>query len=313
MIDGLRRDDIARAHDVIASHVRRTPVLRVNGADVGLSSFPLTFKLEFMQHAGSFKARGAFNNLLSRPIPSSGVVAASGGNHGVAVPFAAKCLGIPAKIFVPTVASPAKIASIRASGADVVVGGDRYADALAESERWVAQSHALPIHAYDQIETLLGQGTLGREIGEQVPEAATLLLAVGGGGLIGGVAAWFADQPQRVIGVEPAGAPTLTEALKAGKPVDAPAGSIAADSLAPRRVGELMFPIAQQHVDRVLLVDDEEIVRAQEMLWDRFRLVVEPGGAAAFAAILAGRYQPEHDEHVVVVLCGANTERGLAS
>jgi threonine dehydratase len=313
MIDGLRRDDIARAHDVIASHVRRTPVLRVNGADVGLSSFPLTFKLEFMQHAGSFKARGAFNNLLSRPIPSSGVVAASGGNHGVAVAFAAKCLGIPAKIFVPTVASPAKIASIRASGADVVVGGDRYADALAESERWVAQSHALPIHAYDQIETLLGQGTLGREIGEQVPETATLLLAVGGGGLIGGVAAWFADQPQRVIGVEPSGAPTLTEALKAGKPVDAPAGSIAADSLAPRRVGELMFPIAQQHVDRVLLVDDEEIVRAQEMLWDRFRLVVEPGGAAAFAAILAGRYQPEPDEHVVVVLCGANTERGLAS
>jgi threonine dehydratase len=313
MIDGLRRADIARVHDVIASHVRRTPVLHVNGADVGLPSFPLTFKLEFTQHAGSFKARGAFNNLLSRPIPAAGVVAASGGNHGVAVAFAAKSLGIPAKIFVPTVASPAKVAAIRAYGADVVVTGDRYADALAESERYVAQSHALPIHAYDQLETLLGQGTLGREIGEQVPDAATLLLAVGGGGLIGGVAAWYADQPLRVIGVEPAGAPTLTEALKAGKPVDAPAGSIAADSLAPRRVGELMFPIAQQHVDRVLLVDDEEIVRAQNMLWDLFRLVVEPGGAAAFAAILSGRYQPAPDEHVVVVLCGANTERRLAS
>jgi len=309
MAVGISRSDIARVHDAIAPYIRRTPVIHVNGSDVGLASFPLTFKMEFMQHAGSFKARGAFANLLSRPIPSSGVVAASGGNHGVAVAYAASRLGVPAKIFVPTVASPAKVARIRAFNADVVITGDRYADALEASERHVATSDAVPIHAYDQIDTLLGQGTLGRELADQVPDAATVVLAVGGGGLIGGVASWFAGQPQRVIGVEPAGAPTLTEALKAGRPVDAPAGSVAADSLAPRRVGELMFPIAQQHVDRVLLVEDDDITRAQDTLWTVFRVVVEPGGAAAFAAILSGRYKPAPDEHIAIVLCGANTER----
>jgi threonine dehydratase len=190
-----------------------------------------------------------------------------------------------------------------------VITGERYADALDASERYTAESHAMPVHAFDQRETLLGQSTVACELADQVPNAATVLVAVGGGGLIGGVAAWYADQASRVIGVEPVGAPTLTEALKAGKPVDAPAGSIAADSLAPRRVGELMFPIAQQHVDRVVLVDDDDIVRAQETLWDVFRLLVEPGGAAAFAAILSRRYTPACDEHVVVVLCGANTER----
>ena len=309
MTDGLRRSDISRVHDIIAPYIRHTPVLHVNGSDGGLDPFPLTLKLEFMQHAGSFKARGAFANLLTRPIPPSGVVAASGGNHGVAVAYAAMRLGIPAKIFVPTVASPAKIARIRAYGADVVVTGERYADALEASERYVAQSRAMPVHAYDQTETLLGQGTLARELADQVPKATTLLIAVGGGGLIGGVAAWFAGERLRLIGVEPVEAPTLTQALKAGRPVDAPAGGVAADSLAPRRVGELMFPIAQLHVDRVVLVEDDDIVRAQDVLWDVFRLAVEPGGAAAFAAILSKRYTPSSDEHVVVVLCGANTER----
>jgi threonine dehydratase len=309
MIDGLRRRDISSVHEIIAPYIRQTPVLHVNGSDGGLDPFPLTLKLEFTQHAGSFKARGAFANLLTRPVPPSGVVAASGGNHGVAVAYAAMRLGIPAKIFVPTVAAPAKIARIRAYGADVVVTGERYADALEASERYVAQSQAMPIHAYDQTETLLGQGTLARELADQVPGASTVLIAVGGGGLIGGVASWYAGQKLRVIGVEPVGAPTLTEALKAGRPVDAPAGSVAADSLAPRRVGELMFPIAQQHVDRVVLVEDEDIVRAQEVLWDVFRLAVEPGGAAAFAALLSKRYTPLSDEHVVVVLCGANTQR----
>ena len=309
MTDGLRRSDISRVHDIIGPYIRQTPVLHANGSDGGLDPFPLTLKLEFMQHAGSFKARGAFAHLLTRPVPPSGVVAASGGNHGVAVAYAAMRLGMPAKIFVPTVASPAKVARIRAYGADVVVTGERYADALEASERYVARSRAMPIHAYDQIETLLGQGTLARELAGQVPSAATVLLAVGGGGLIGGVASWFAGQRPRVIGVEPVGAPTLTEALKAGRPVDAPAGSVAADSLAPRRVGELMFPIAQQHIDRVILVEDEDIVRAQAVLWDVFRLAVEPGGAAAFAAILSKRYTPSSDEHVAVILCGANTER----
>jgi threonine dehydratase len=309
MLDGLGRSDIARVHEIIGPYVRRTPVLHTNGRDVGLEPFPLTLKLEFVQHAGSFKARGAFTNLLTRPIPPAGVVAASGGNHGVAVAYAAMRLGIPAKIFVPTVASPAKIARIRACGAAVVVTGDRYADALEAAERYVAQSQAMSIHAYDQRETLLGQGTLARELADQVPDADTVLVAVGGGGLIGGVAAWCADQPPRVIGVEPVGAPTLTEALKARRPVDAPAGSIAADSLAPKRVGQLGFPIVQQYVERVVLVEDEDIVRAQETLWETFRLLVEPGGAAAFAALLSRQLRPARDEHVVVVLCGANTER----
>jgi threonine dehydratase len=309
MTTAVCRSDIARVHDVIAPHIRQTPILHANGSDCGMRPFPLTLKLEFMQHAGSFKVRGAFANLLTRPIPPAGVVAASGGNHGVAVAYAAMRLGVSAKIFVPTVASPAKIARIRAYQANVVVTGERYADALDASEHYAAQSRAMPIHAFDQTETLLGQGTLARELARQAPDATTVLVAVGGGGLIGGVAAWHAGRTPRVIGVEPVGAPTLTEALKAGRPVDAPAGSVAADSLAPRRVGELGFPIAQQYVDRVLLVEDDDIIRAQERLWDVFRLVVEPGGAAAFAAILSGQYTPSPDEHVAVVLCGANTQR----
>ena len=296
-------------HDVIRPYIRQTPLLHASGGDVGLESFPLTFKLEFVQHGGSFKARGAFANLLTREIPPAGVVAASGGNHGVAVACAAWRLGVPARIFVPTVSAAVKVERIRAYDAEVVVTGDRYADALEASERYAAASHAMPIHAFDQAETLLGQGTLASELSDQHANAATVLVAVGGGGLIGGIAAWYAGRGTRVIGVEPAAAPTLTDALKAGRPVDAPAGGIAADSLAPRRVGELMFPIARKYVDRVVLVDDEDIVRAQDVLWDVFRLVVEPGGAAAFAALLSGRYTPSLDEHVLVILCGGNTQR----
>ena len=309
VIGGLGQSDIARVREVIAPYIRHTPVLHANGSDVGLAPFPLTLKLELIQHGGSFKVRGAFANLLTRTVPSSGVVAASGGNHGIAVAYAARRLGIPAKIFVPTVSSPVKVARIRAYEADVVITGDRYADALEESERYAAQSQAMSIHAFDQIETLLGQGTLACELAQQVVGTATVFVAVGGGGLIGGVAAWYAGEKTRVIGVEPVGAPTLTDALKAGRPVDAPAGGIAADSLAPRRVGELMFPIARRYVDRVLLVDDDDIIRAQDVLWDVFRLVVEPGGAAAFAALLSGQYTPAGDEHVVVVLCGGNAQR----
>jgi threonine dehydratase len=303
------RSEIARVHELIRPYIRETPILAATGSDVGVAPFPLTLKLEFLQHSGSFKVRGAFANLLTRPIPPSGVAAASGGNHGAAVAYAAMRLGIAARIFVPTVVSAAKLARIRACGATVVLGGDRYADALDACERYVAESQALPIHAFDQVETLLGQGTVARELEQQAPDAATVVVAVGGGGFIGGVAAWYAGSKTRIVGVEPMGAPTLTEALKAGRPVDAPAGSVAVDSLAPRRVGALMFPIAQQSIDRVLLVDDDEIVRAQEVLWDAFRIAVEPGGAAAFAALLAGRYTPSRDERVAVVLCGANTER----
>ena len=278
----------------------------LTGADFGLPAFPLTLKLELLQHAGSFKTRGAFANLLTRAIPGAGVVAASGGNHGAAVAYAAMRLGVPAHIFVPTVSSPVKIARIRAYGAELVVGGDRYADALAASQAFAARSGALPVHAFDQEETLLGQGTIGLELMRQAPGLDTLLVSVGGGGLVGGIAAWCAGTP-RVIGVEPETAPTLTRALAAGKPVDAEAGGIAADSLAPRRVGELMFPIARAHVARVVLVADAAIRRAQEALWETVRVVAEPGGAAAFSALLDRAYVPEPEERVGVVVSGGNT------
>ncbi len=214
--------DVRATHALIKPHIRVTPTITISGADFGLGPFPLTLKLEHLQHAGSFKTRGAFANLLMRAVPEVGVVAASGGNHGAAVAYAAMRRSVPARIFVPTVSSAAKIDRIRSYGADLVVGGDRYADALGASEEWVKQSGALPVHAYDQRETLLGQATVGLELSEQAPAVDTLLVAVGSGGLIGGIAAWYSGRI-KVIGVEPEGAPTLTEALRAGQPVDAPA------------------------------------------------------------------------------------------
>ncbi|HUH83489.1 MAG TPA: threonine/serine dehydratase [Stellaceae bacterium] len=298
------RERIVEIETVIRPHIRRTPVIEVAGTEFGVAG-ALALKLELMQHAGSFKTRGAFANLLTRPVPRSGVVAASGGNHGAAVAFAAQRLGIPARIFVPGISSPAKIARIRAAGAELVIAGERYADALAASEAWQAQAGALAIHAFDQRETLLGQGTLGLEL-EQQASLDTLLVAVGGGGLIGGIAAWYAGRI-KVIGVEPEAAPTLTRALAAGHPVDAEAGGIAADSLAPRRIGEQVFPLAQRFVERVLLVEDDAIRAAQQRLWDDLRIVAEPGGAAALAALLSGRYRPEPGERAGVVLSGGNT------
>src|SRR4051812_48407157 len=257
---------IAAIHPVIAPHIRRTPVVQIDGIDIGLAPGTVALKLELMQHSGSFKARGAFVNLLTRPVPQAGVVAASGGNHGAAVAYAAMRLGVPAKIFVPTISSPAKIQRIRDYGADLVVGGERYADALTASETWAARSGALMVHAFDQPETLLGQGTVGLELDGQQAALDTLLMSVGGGGLIGGIAAWYAGRI-RVVGVEPELSPTLTKALQAGRPVDAEAGGIAADSLAPKRVGAHVFPIAQRYVERVVLVSDPQIRQAQEKLW----------------------------------------------
>jgi threonine dehydratase len=303
MID---RESIASTYDLIRPYIRLTPIIETDGADFGLDGVRLIHKLELLQHSGSFKARGAFANLLMRPIPSAGVVAASGGNHGAAVAFAAMKLKKPARIFVPEVASPAKLERIRGYGAELVVTGERYADALAASEQWAAQSGALPIHAYNQVETLLGQGTVGLELENQSPWLDTLLVAVGGGGLIGGVAAWYSSRI-KIVGVEPEAAPTLTRALQAGHPVDAEAGGIAADSLAPRRVGELMFPIAQTQVHSVLLVSDNAIEEAQKALWSSLRVVAEPGGAATFAALLSRRYQPQPGEQVGVLICGGNT------
>ncbi len=300
------RENIARTHAIIRPYIRRTPTIEVDAADFGLGDFRAVFKLEFLQHAGSFKARGAFTNLLQREVPEAGVVAASGGNHGVAVAYAAKRLGKPARIFVPKVSSPAKVARIRECGAELSMTGERYADALAASQAWAASSGALQVHAFDQPETLLGQGTIGLEFDDQAGAMDTLLVAVGGGGLLGGIAAWYAGRI-RLIGVEPESAPTLTRAFEAGRPVEAEAGGIAADSLAPKQVGDLMFPIAQRHVERVVLVSDDSIRAAQQTLWNSLRIVAEPGGAAAFAALLSARYRPDEGERVGVLLCGGNT------
>lgn len=304
MID---RHGISSTYAHIRPYVRETPVVHVPASDFGLdANVTLTLKLEHLQHSGSFKARGAFANLLLRDVPPAGVIAASGGNHGAAVAYAAMRLNKRARIFVPTVSSPAKVARIKSYDAELVVVGERYADALAASEVAVKETGGLPVHAFDQHETLLGQATIGLELSQQVPDLDTLLVAVGGGGLIGGIAAWCQGHP-RVVGVEPSNAPTLTEARKAGCPVDAPAGGIAADSLAPRRVGELMFQIAQQYVERVVLVSDADIQSAQALLWEVMRLVAEPGGATALAALLSGAYKPAPGERVGVLISGANT------
>jgi threonine dehydratase len=290
----------------IQPHIRRTPVLEVAGEDFGLPGVSLVFKLEFLQHAGSFKTRGAFTHMLTRTLPAAGVVAASGGNHGAATAFAAMKTGRRATIFVPSVASPAKIEQIRGYGADLRIVGERYADALAASVEWAQGSGAAPVHAYDQAQTLLGQGTVALEFEQQAPALDAVLVAVGGGGLIGGMAAWYAGRT-RLIGVEPSAAPTLTRALAAGQPVDAPAGGLAADSLAPKRVGELMFPLAQRFIAETVLVSDEAIAAAQLALWKTLRIVAEPGGAAALAALLEGAVRPRAGQRIGVLLCGANT------
>jgi threonine dehydratase len=299
------RERIAAMELRIRPYIRHTPVLRVDMADFDRPPLAVDLKLECLQHSGSFKARGAFTNLLERPVPKAGVVAASGGNHGAAVAYAAMRLGHKATIFVPEVSPQAKLDRIRSYGADLVVGGARYAEALAASERFAQETGALQIHAFNQEETLVGQGTLGLEIENDLPEIDTLLVAVGGGGLIGGIAAWYAGRI-RIIAIEPEGAPTLHRAFEAGHPVDAPAEGIAADSLAPKRVGEMMFPIAEAFVERSILVSDDDIIAAQKALWNRVRIISEPGGAAAFAAILSGRYTPAPAERVAVLVCGAN-------
>lgn len=302
---GVTREAIRATEERIRPHIRRTPVIDVDGSDFGLHGVRLVFKLELLQHSGSFKARGAFANLLTRAIPAVGVVAASGGNHGVAVSYAAHKLGKPATIFVPSVASPEKMERIRGYGARLEVVGELYAEALAASERFQAETGAMPVHAYDQVETMLGQGSVALEMEEQAPKMDSFLVAIGGGGLIGGIASWYGNRV-RVIGVEPESAPTLTYALRAGRPVDSPAGGVAADSLAPKQVGQLMFPIAQKFVDSVILVADDEIREAQNALWQNLRVLAEPGGATAFAALLSGKYKPCAGEKVGVLVCGGN-------
>jgi threonine dehydratase len=298
---------IAQCEKLIRPYIRRTPVIEIDGADFG-PNLPgrVTLKLEQLQHSGSFKARGALTNLLTREVPRAGVVAASGGNHGAAVAYAAMKLERPAKIFLPNISSPAKVQRIREYGADLAIEGDRYADALAASETWARQTGAMPVHAFDQDETIMGQGTVGLELDGQAPDIDTVLVSVGGGGLIAGIAAWYAGRI-KVIGVEPFASPTLSKALEAGHPVDAEAGGLAADSLAPRRVGERNFPIIQRYARETVLVTDDTIAEAQATLWRVLRIVAEPGGAAALSAILSGAYKPEAGERVAVIICGGNT------
>jgi threonine dehydratase len=302
----LSRDAIAATYNRLRAHVRKTPVIESAGADLGIDAGILTFKLEHLQHAGSFKSRGAFANLVLRDIPKAGVAAASGGNHGAAVAYAAQRLARKATIFVPEISSAAKIQRIRDFGAELVVKGARYNDALALCEAHIKKSGAVGVHAYDQVETLLGQGTVGLELEAQAPGIDTLLVAVGGGGLIGGIAAWYEGRI-RIVGVEPATSNALFSALAAQTPVDVEVSGIAADSLGARRVGSLMFPYARNYVDQVVLVGDDAIRLAQERLWQSLRQVLEPGGAAAFAALLCGAYRPAKSERVGVLLCGANT------
>jgi len=300
------RTEIEEARRRVDRHVRRTPVFPLEQGAFGLDAH-IFLKLEMLQHTGSFKPRGAFNCILRSEVPAAGVIAASGGNHGAAVAYAAQELGHRAEIFVPTISPATKVERLRRYGATVQVVGRDYAEALAASRQRAAETGAFAIHAYDDPRVLAGQGTLGMELEEQVPGLDTVLIAVGGGGLIGGVAAWYQDR-LRVIAVEPERAPSLAKALAAGRVVDVEVSGVAADSLGAQRVGDLMLPIAQKFVKKALLVSDSQILEAQRTLWQQFRLIAEPGGATALAALLSGAYQPDDGERVGVVICGANTD-----
>ncbi len=307
------RAEVERAAERIEGLVRETPLLALEPGAFGVEA-RLVLKLELCQHTGSFKPRGAFNRLLSAAVPPSGVIAASGGNHGAAVAYAARRLGHRAEIFVPTIASPVKVERLRRYGAQVTVVGADYAEALAASRARAAETGALVVHAYDQPEVVAGQGTVGRELARQATDLDAVLVAVGGGGLIGGLAAWYGGASSarrvRIIGVEPERAPTLAAALEAGAPVDVEVGGLAADSLGARRVGTIAFGLARRFVDRVVLVPDVAIRQAQRALWEAVRIVAEPGGATALAALISGAYRPAPGERVGVVICGGNTDPG---
>lgn len=304
-------DDIRAAHRRIAGEIRHTPLLELPRG-IGGHGQPVSLKLEFLQHAGSFKARGAFNTLLSGRVGGAGVTAASGGNHGIAVALAAARLGHKARIFVPEISSPVKVAAIRAQGAEAVVGGARYADAQDACNRFAEESGALLVHPYDALPTVAGQGTVALEWEEDLGRLGhapldSVLVAVGGGGLVAGMAAWFGDRV-RVIAVEPEGSRALHAALEAGQPVDVDVQSLAADSLGARRVGAIPFAIAAERIGQATLVADEAIREAQRLLWREFRIASEPGGAAALAALVSGAYRPAPGERVGVLLCGGNVD-----
>jgi threonine dehydratase len=298
----IARQAIDEAAARVGGCVRCTPTIELEaGAFPGTAG--ITLKLELMQHTGSFKPRGAFNRILASAVPGAGVIAASGGNHGAAVAYAARELGHRAEIYVPETTPAFKLKRLAQYGAQVVATGATYASALIASQERAAETGALVVHAYDQPEVLAGQGTLARELERQAPDLETVFVAVGGGGLIGGIAAWYAGRV-RVIGVEPQSCPTLAGALEAGRPVDVDVGGVAADSLGARRIGDLAFAVAQRFVERVILVSDDDIVAAQRLLWDRLRILAEPGGATALAGLVCGSCAGR----VGVVVCGGNTD-----
>ena len=300
------QNDIRAAHDRIRPHIRHTPVMEMDGATLGVAH-SVTLKLELFQHTGSFKARGAFNNLLSRDVPPAGVVAASGGNHGAAVGYAAARLGVPARIFVPTVAGAAKIALVRSTGATLEVIDGLYADAAAAAQACQQATGAISIHPYDASETLAGQGTVGVELEQQAPDLDILLVAVGGGGLIGGIASWYAGRT-RVIAVEPERAATLATALRDGPETEIVPAGVAVNSLGGSRIGRLAYDIARELQIETVLVPDEAITEAQALLWSSARILAEPGGAAAFAALTSGRFIAPEGARVGVVVCGGNID-----
>jgi threonine dehydratase len=290
----------------IAPHVRRTPVFELEAGAFGLDA-RITLKLESLQHAGSFKARGAFNCMLTNDIGDAGVIAASGGNHGAAVAYAARSLGLRAEIFVPTVSPAIKVERLRRYGAVVNIGGANYNEAHDASLERARQTGAFEVHAFNDPAVVAGAGTTGLEFDEQAPRLDTVLVGVGGGGFIAGIAAWYAGRV-KVVGVEPIACPTLHAALAAGRPQTVATGGIAADSLGAKRLGDLAFAIATRYVDCAVLVPDEAIVLAQRRLWDDLQIVAEPGGAAALSALLCGAYVPAPGERVGVLVCGGNAD-----
>jgi threonine dehydratase len=296
------KHEIEQAAARIESYVVRTPTATSNS--LGLA-FPVELKFEQMQHTGSFKARGAFNTLLSEGAPKAGIVAASGGNHGAAVAFAAKTLGHNARIYVPEVAGPAKISLIQKMGADLQVVPGKYADAMIQAQAWEAKTGARQVHAYDTVATVAGQGTLAYEWQDQGLHADTIFIAVGGGGLIAGAAAWFGGN-EKIIAVEPATSCALHSALEQGAPVNVEVSGVAVNALGAQRVGQICYDLAVETGMQSVLVSDDAIVQAQHLLWSTHRQLVEPSGAAALAALTSGAYVPEPGEKVAVLVCGAN-------
>jgi threonine dehydratase len=302
-VTAVTAEDVRAAAERIAGRIRRTPVLELGG----IAGASVVAKLELLQHTGSFKPRGAFNKLLVSEVPPAGVIAASGGNFGLAVAYAAREMGVPAEIFIPSTSPRTKVDRVRAHGADVTIVDGYWAEAQESLGARAAETGALVMHPFDQPEVIAGGGTLGIEIDEQVPDVDTVLIGVGGGGPLAGIAAWCGDRV-RVVGVEPEGCASMTVALAAGAPVTVPVGGLASDSLGAARVGDHVFPIVRDRVDRVVLVTEDRIWEAQRFLWEHARLIVEPGGAAAFAAVLAGAYRPSAGERVCAVLTGGNCD-----